>query len=360
MLGRRKYIKILTEIRDNQITGGQKYNSILFSLINRSISNVEFLTDDKFIKTNVSILYNLIYFPLLFKRDMDILILDSRMYPRFFLISLLFRIFRLHVRIICIHHHFNFKARQSILVKPFAYVLEMFFLLLCHEIVIPSRYSLELCRKLLPNKKSTLIPIGLKKDNIELVTIPEKSQKNLLFVGSMNRRKGIKYLILALSEIRGTDYILNLVGTFRDRGYVRCLKRLVRLYDLENNIIFLGRLQESELGNYFQDAYCFVFPSLYEGFGMVIAEAFSYGLPVIAFNNSAIPYLVEDQYNGYLVNNKNPKEFASAIERIFSSRKEYLILRANAYNTYMKLPSYDEMVFNMENWIKTSLNKPEL
>lgn len=59
---------------------------------------------------------------------------------------------------------------------------------------------------------------------------------------------------------------------------------------LEDVVSFSGRVSDEELRNYYSKAYCFVLPSLLEGYGMVLIEAMSYGLPVIAFNNSAIPF----------------------------------------------------------------------
>lgn len=76
---------------------------------------------------------------------------------------------------------------------------------------------------------------------------------------------------------------------------------LVHLYGLEDVVTFVGRISDEELKSYYSRAYCFVFPSLLEGYGMVLIEAMSYGLPVIAFDNSAIPFTVKNDRNGILV-----------------------------------------------------------
>lgn len=87
---------------------------------------------------------------------------------------------------------------------------------------------------------------------------------------------------------------LDVVGNISSKNYYNKLRILVSENGLEDVVSFSGRVSDEELRNYYSKAYCFVLPSLLEGYGMVLIEAMSYGLPVIAFNNSAIPFTLKD------------------------------------------------------------------
>lgn len=60
---------------------------------------------------------------------------------------------------------------------------------------------------------------------------------------------------------------------------------------------FHGSVGSEDLGKFYSEADIFVFPSLYEPFGIVFAEAMSFGLPIVATNVGGIPELVEDEEN---------------------------------------------------------------
>jgi protein O-GlcNAc transferase len=70
---------------------------------------------------------------------------------------------------------------------------------------------------------------------------------------------------------------------------------------------------EKTMALYYSAADLFIYPSLAETFGLVIAESMSCGTPVVAFNNSTIPELVSHQQTGYLAENKNTKDFIDGI-----------------------------------------------
>ncbi len=108
--------------------------------------------------------------------------------------------------------------------------------------------------------------------------------------------KDFLYLLEAIgqmSEKERSGIHLDIVGDLSYKKYYKRLLSLVHLYGLEDVVTFVGRISDEELKSYYSRAYCFVFPSLLEGYGMVLIEAMSYGLPVIAFDNSAIPFTVK-------------------------------------------------------------------
>jgi len=153
---------------------------------------------------------------------------------------------------------------------------------------------------------------------------PTVGASKLLFVGYVTPRKGVDALLRALEILvkdKGMDrLVLNIVGdNVRERALYQELRDYSDKAGLGNKVIFRGRVGESELKDLYRTSDLFVFPSLWEGFGMVLAEAMSYGLPIVTTEAGAIPYLVKDGVNGLLVPPKDPKRLAQTIEKLLNS-----------------------------------------
>jgi len=84
------------------------------------------------------------------------------------------------------------------------------------------------------------------------------------------------------------------------------------------NVECLGPLDRTEVGRFYQNARFTVFPSLwYETFGLVAAEAMSYGLPVVASNRGGVVEVVEDGVTGLLFEPGNPDDLANKMKRLW-------------------------------------------
>lgn len=114
-----------------------------------------------------------------------------------------------------------------------------------------------------------------------------RSEKSFLFVGRLEPMKGIERVISAFEQM--PEFELNIAGTGPLTGQSRA------------NIHFLGQLSKERLGWYYKTSTALVMASQwYEGFPMVIAEAYSYGLPVIAGDIGNLSSLVKDGVTGVL------------------------------------------------------------
>lgn len=153
---------------------------------------------------------------------------------------------------------------------------------------------------------------------------PDGGLSQLLFVGYITSRKGVDTLIRAFEILvneNGMDrLILHVVGyTEREKYLYQELRDYSHDAGLEGKVIFHGRVGDRELKDLYRSSDIFVFPSLWEGFGMVLAEAASYGLPIVTTDAGAIPYLIKDGINGILVPPKNPERLALAIKMLLES-----------------------------------------
>lgn len=110
----------------------------------------------------------------------------------------------------------------------------------------------------------------------------------LLCVASLTPRKGQDVLLRALAELRRLPWRLRLVGPARDRAFAGHVRRLTQVLRLDDRVEFVGAVTPAALPSEYRLADVFVLPSHHEGFGIVVAEAAAYGLPIVASDAGAI------------------------------------------------------------------------
>ena len=111
----------------------------------------------------------------------------------------------------------------------------------------------------------------------------------LLCVASLAQRKGQDVLLRALARLRCFRWRLLLVGPARDAAFAGRIRRLARHLGIDGRIVLAGAVGASRLVRLYRLADLFVLPSHYEGYGIAVAEAAAYGLPVVASDAGAIP-----------------------------------------------------------------------
>jgi glycosyltransferase involved in cell wall biosynthesis len=115
----------------------------------------------------------------------------------------------------------------------------------------------------------------------------------LLTVASLTRRKGHDVLIAALSQLQDLAWQARFVGGANfDPAWAAGLQQQVQRLGLTERIHFVGA--KTDLHEEYSQADLFVLPSRFEGYGMVFAEALTYGLPIVAARGGAVPSVVPD------------------------------------------------------------------
>ena len=132
---------------------------------------------------------------------------------------------------------------------------------------------------------------------------------HIIFIGSLNQRKGITYLLEAMSDI--SNVALHVVG----RGIFD-----ENLINKSNFPVYLHKnIPHSELVSLLHQSHCFVLPSLVEGFGQVILEAMATGIPVIASENTIAYDIIKNGDNGFVVPIRNALAIKDALELLISN-----------------------------------------
>jgi glycosyltransferase involved in cell wall biosynthesis len=136
-------------------------------------------------------------------------------------------------------------------------------------------------------------------------------QNFILAVGTLEPRKNFSTLIksFVLIKRKFPDYKLVIVGK---KGWkYRLIFEALKHYRLEKEVIFPGYLENHELQKMYVTAKVFVFPSLYEGFGIPPLEAMACGCPVVSSNVASLPEVVGDA--GLLIDPKSAHKLADAV-----------------------------------------------
>ncbi len=171
----------------------------------------------------------------------------------------------------------------------------------------------------------------------------------ILFVGSGYRRKGLKYLIEAISLLKEEKPLKVLVvAKGKKRPYFRLAKKL----GVKNRIIFAG--ERKDLRKFYVASDFFVLPTIYEPFGNVCLETLASGLPIIVSKASGAAEIITEGESGLLLENpQNPSEIAQKTRLTFDDRfrdklaKNARILAENFTvdkNVEKTLEAYQEVV----------------
>lgn len=139
------------------------------------------------------------------------------------------------------------------------------------------------------------IPYGVDPNKfLETNRVYDNSHLNALFLGDVNQRKGIRQVLDAAQEINSPKIIFNIVGS----GTGHC----AYLYDQYRSYVnFLGFVSFEELLNQLKTNHIFVFPTMGEGFGLVLLEAMAAGIVPITTRNCGGADIIENGSNGFLI-----------------------------------------------------------
>ena len=154
----------------------------------------------------------------------------------------------------------------------------------------------------------------------QLASVRERYQLHdrfLLYSGNVKPHKNLERLIDAFARLRRreSDDIKLLISGSEISRYAT-LRRAVHRYNLHKHVRFLGFLSTDTLAALYHLADAFVFPSLYEGFGLPPLEAMASGTPVLTSNLSSLPEVVGDA--ALLVDPYDPESITDGMQQILS------------------------------------------
>lgn len=141
-----------------------------------------------------------------------------------------------------------------------------------------------------------------------------------VYIGRLVFHKNIEVLIKAIGILKKTYPMINLI-LVGDGDYRLQLEKIVNNLDLNDSVIFKGQTSEQDKLRILSQSNALLFPSLHEGFGIVILEAFSQKKPALVSDVRPLSDLIEDNKTGMIIDPYNEKEWAKKMEMLLKNRE---------------------------------------
>ena len=209
----------------------------------------------------------------------------------------------------------------------------------------------------LRTKRDFIIPCGIadvaKSSRLAPCRLSSSSVPVILYVGAVSEEKGALVLLEAVGALRsrGERCQVNIVGKFTSSEFESVMKETVHRYHIDEDVHFLGVLTGEEKNDAYRNGDIFCFPShaSIETFGIVVLEAMSFGLPVVAAQWRAMPEVIQDGINGLLFPVKDAAALANCIHGLIQDPDMRRQLGRNGRSIFEKeytLDRYYERIAN--------------
>lgn len=188
----------------------------------------------------------------------------------------------------------------------------------------------------LPNK----IYVSYLTVNIEKYkNVKSEYLKEMIFVGSLVKRKGLDLLLEALSKVN-TDFILHVVGNGPEYDNLR---ELVIKLNLQKKVVFYGFKNQEELEQLYKKSSIFVLPTREDCFGLVTLEAMCNSLAIVcSLYADGVYDLILEGKNGFIIDPYNVKDFADKIQLLLMDLKKTAAFGQTSYKLIEKF-SFNEV-----------------
>lgn len=179
------------------------------------------------------------------------------------------------------------------------------------------------------SSKISVIPPGVDLDLFHPINIQEARRKihmqedvrTILYVGRIERLKGLDMLLKALSQIQHKDTFLYVIGGTNNTEEVNRLKKICIDLNLNEKVHFIGSISRAQLKYYYNSADLYVLPSYYESFGLSVLEAAACGKPTIASKVGGLPSIIRDNETGFLLEQRSLGSLIKKIEILLNDKE---------------------------------------
>jgi len=250
------------------------------------------------------------------------------------------------VNILADYPEWNYRKKKNKLLKYFLLISQKLSQWLADESWILSEY---LMRKYKTKNSILMRSSSIRNQDISVPKILNLQKINVVFVGRFAKEKNPHIPILITKRLieRGYNVFLNMVG---DGELKSEIEKLIQKFELNKIVKIFGWLKEKEeLFEVLKNSDILLFPTKPgEGLGLVILEAMSQGLPVIATKCGGPEEIIEDGINGFLIDYSTDKEIVNQ----FVEKIEYLIKNPNIYEEISKNNIEKAKEWTMEKFLR--------
>ena len=238
------------------------------------------------------------------------------------------------------HNFFDDKKYQRKIIKGYKNL---------DYVVVVNKYQEKMYNEWFKNSKVKIVRI---ENSIENNSLKSKLNNNaIIAVGRLDPIKDFTSLIEVMHLLVKDKPTLKLylLGSGQEKDL---LSKKIKEYNLEKNVIMPGFVTMDEVYEYMAKSDLYIMTSFRESFALVLAEAYSCGLPVISFDILTGPKeIVKNNQTGYLIKNRSIKEMTSKINELLDDKKK---LKEFSKNAYLESKQYtiDNIAKKWENLFK--------
>lgn len=209
-------------------------------------------------------------------------------------------------------------------------------------------------------EKIVPVGVGINTDNFSRKKDKAKRKQQLLYVGKIEERRNVYFIIEVFRSVRykipGLQLVL--VGN-GEKKYKAEFLNFIQEEINSGEIIYKEKIQQKELADIYESASAFLFPSNYEIFGMVLLEAMYFGLPVISSMNGGASMLIQDGENGYVIGGFDVEEWSKKIESILLDEEKRNQMSQNAKMNIIENYTWDHLAEKFEIVYKQAIEEFE-
>jgi glycosyltransferase involved in cell wall biosynthesis len=208
---------------------------------------------------------------------------------------------------------------------------------LCDQILLLSSFALDsFVRHGVPRSKLSLFPLGVDTEsfrpteaalNARLTRILSGEPLCITFTGTLNYRKGLFDLDRMVRELDPKRFQFEIIGSVPPEG-----KDIVA--KLPANVVMVPRQPQSKLPEWYNRGDVFLFPTLEDGFAVVLAQAYANALPIITTNNCAGPDMIRHGESGWVLPIRRPDLFIEQLLWCDTHRDKLADVARRLYDSY--------------------------
>ncbi len=208
--------------------------------------------------------------------------------------------------------------------------------------------------------KKDILQIGFKNKNIyvipnslDLRLYPGNDnveyENEIVFIGRLVFYKNLEVVLKALKCMSSQDVKLTVIG---DGPMKKHWQKLAEDLGITDKVEFKGYVPHEEKIKILRRASALVLPSLFEGFGIVILEAWAYKKPVIVANTPPLNRIVEHGKNGFIIDPFKPEELSAYILLLINDKERAKIIGLNGYKKLMERYTITDWIVKFEKLYK--------
>lgn len=189
-------------------------------------------------------------------------------------------------------------------------------------ILCRTKNNIEALPKKYQNKARVILETAMDQSEFEKIEITKRNNENVIKIISTGRLVPFKNIIMGLKVIKkiiddGYEIEYTIIGDGPEKNR---LKKLVKNLDIEKNVNFIGQLDRNKVLKYLKNSDIYLFPSLREGGSWALMEAMSSGLPVICFNWTGSGEITDDKSAIRIT----PSKMSEDIDAFYNALKEMI------------------------------------